>query len=77
MGRMSGAAPTLLLVKDKGGRVFGGVAQAPWRKSGTFYGERADGGGGSVGLGGGSLSVCGALDAFVLETASARHFTPL
>jgi hypothetical protein len=41
MGRVGAAeaAPTLLLIKDKGGHLFGGVAGSPWRKAGTFYGE--------------------------------------
>jgi hypothetical protein len=39
MGRLGPeAAPTLLLIKDKGGHLFGGVAGSPWRKTGTFYG---------------------------------------
>lgn len=41
LGRLGGAAPTLLLVRDHGGRVFGGVAHAPWRRAGAFYGGRA------------------------------------
>lgn len=39
VGRLGEAAPTLLLVRDKGGHVFGGVAFAPWRRNGSFYGE--------------------------------------
>lgn len=31
--------PTLLLVKDTAGHVFGGFAPLPWIKSGNFYGE--------------------------------------
>jgi hypothetical protein len=30
----------LLLVRDKGGAVFGGIAHAPWQRTGTFYGEQ-------------------------------------
>jgi hypothetical protein len=40
LGRLGEASPTLLLVRDKGGAVFGGIAHAPWQKTGTFYGER-------------------------------------
>jgi hypothetical protein len=39
LGRLGDASPTLLLVRDKGGAVFGGIAHAPWQKTGTFYGE--------------------------------------
>jgi hypothetical protein len=39
LGRLGEASPTLLLVRDKGGAVFGGIAHAPWQKTGTFYGE--------------------------------------
>lgn len=39
LGRLGEACPTLLLVRDKGGAVFGGIAHAPWQKTGTFYGE--------------------------------------
>lgn len=39
MGRLGEASPTLLLVRDKGGAVFGGIAHEPWKKTGTFYGE--------------------------------------
>lgn len=31
--------PTLVVVKDSGGHVFGGYAPAAWRKSGTYYGD--------------------------------------
>ncbi|KAG2448783.1 hypothetical protein HYH02_006135 [Chlamydomonas schloesseri] len=31
--------PTLLLIKDKGGALFGGYASQPWAKSGNFYGD--------------------------------------
>jgi hypothetical protein len=48
MGRVAGAAPTLLLVRDAGGAVFGGVAHAPWRRSGAFFGAPAGGGGARV-----------------------------
>jgi hypothetical protein len=36
MARVGGdeTAPTLLLIRDKAGAVFGGVAQSPWRKTG-------------------------------------------
>lgn len=37
-GRLGEAAPTLLLIRDKGGAVFGGIAHQPWKKTGTFYG---------------------------------------
>jgi hypothetical protein len=40
LGRLGEASPTLLLVRDKGGAVFGGIAHAPWQKTGTFYGEQ-------------------------------------
>lgn len=33
--------PTLLLVRDKGGAVFGGFASQAWRRCGTFYGDDA------------------------------------
>ncbi len=36
-----GAAPTLLLIKDKGGHLMGGIAYEPWKKTGTFYGDYA------------------------------------
>lgn len=36
--RVAQAAPTLLLIRDKGGALFGGIAHAPWQKSGSFYG---------------------------------------
>jgi hypothetical protein len=45
-GRITGGgdaaplAPTLLLVRDKGGALFGGVAHEPWQRSGKFYGAR-------------------------------------
>lgn len=38
-GRLGEAAPTLLLIRDKGGAVFGGIAHQPWKKQGTFYGK--------------------------------------
>lgn len=38
-GRLGDAAPTLLLIRDKGGAVFGGIAHQPWKKTGTFYGK--------------------------------------
>lgn len=37
MGAFQG--PSLLLVRDKAGHVFGGYAPAPWAKQGTFYGD--------------------------------------
>eukprot|EP00878_Enallax_costatus_P007802 GHUV01008167.1.p1 GENE.GHUV01008167.1~~GHUV01008167.1.p1 ORF type:complete len:191 (+),score=52.00 GHUV01008167.1:406-978(+) len=40
-GRLGEAAPTLLLIRDKGGAVFGGIAHHPWKKTGTFYGDYA------------------------------------
>jgi hypothetical protein len=39
LGRLNETCPTLLLVRDKGGGLFGGIAHAPWRKTGSFYGE--------------------------------------
>ncbi|KAI8473847.1 MAG: TLD-domain-containing protein [Monoraphidium minutum] len=42
LSRLGDAAPTLLLVRDGGGRVFGGIAHAAWRKSGAFYGDYAN-----------------------------------
>lgn len=39
IGRLGEAAPTLLLIRDKGGAVFGGIAHHPWKKTGTFYGR--------------------------------------
>jgi len=41
MARIGQAAPTMLLIRDKGRHVFGGVAQQPWRKQGGFYGDGA------------------------------------
>lgn len=35
----AGKGPTMLLVKDKQGQVFGGYASEPWLKNGKFYGE--------------------------------------
>ena len=32
------AGPTLLLVRDKQGYLFGGYAASPWEKTGHFYG---------------------------------------
>lgn len=43
LGRLGQASPTLLLLRDKGGAVFGGIAHAPWQKTGTFYGESGRG----------------------------------
>jgi hypothetical protein len=40
LARLGEAAPTLVLVRDHGGALFGGVAHAPWRRSGTFFGAR-------------------------------------
>ncbi|KXZ42291.1 hypothetical protein GPECTOR_167g172 [Gonium pectorale] len=31
--------PTLLLLRDKAGRTFGGYASRPWARSGSFYGD--------------------------------------
>jgi hypothetical protein len=42
VARLGEAAPTLLLLRDGGGNVFGGVAHAPWRRSGAFFGEAGD-----------------------------------
>jgi hypothetical protein len=39
MGRVGEACPTMLIIKDKEGHVFGGIAHSPWKKTGTFYGE--------------------------------------
>ncbi|KAG1668813.1 hypothetical protein FOA52_004907 [Chlamydomonas sp. UWO 241] len=40
MGRLAGCqAPSLLLVRDSQGYVFGGYAAAPWAKSGSFFGD--------------------------------------
>jgi hypothetical protein len=35
----AGKGPTLVLVKDKQGHLFGGYASEPWVKNGKFYGE--------------------------------------
>lgn len=35
----AGKGPTMLLVKDKAGHVFGGYASEPWLKNGKYYGE--------------------------------------
>ena len=35
----AGKGPTMLLVKDKQGQVFGGYASEPWLKNGKFYGD--------------------------------------
>ncbi|GIL71803.1 hypothetical protein Vretimale_766 [Volvox reticuliferus] len=38
--RISAAAgPTLLLLRDKAGGLFGGYASQPWTKSGTYFGD--------------------------------------
>ncbi|GBF95254.1 hypothetical protein Rsub_08285 [Raphidocelis subcapitata] len=42
LARLGDAAPTLLLVRDSGGHLFGGVAHAPWRRSGAFFGDYAN-----------------------------------
>lgn len=34
-----GKGPTMLVVKDKGGQVYGGYASEPWLKNGKYYGE--------------------------------------
>jgi hypothetical protein len=46
LARLGDSAPTLLLVRDGEGAVFGGVAHSPWRRSGAFFGGagRARGG---------------------------------
>ncbi|KAG2501261.1 hypothetical protein HYH03_001068 [Edaphochlamys debaryana] len=39
-GRVSATpGPTLTLVRDKGGALFGGYASCPWVKSGNFFGD--------------------------------------
>ena len=35
----AGKGPTILLVRDKQGHVFGGYASEPWSKNGKYYGE--------------------------------------
>lgn len=32
-------APSLLLVRDVAGHVFGGFAAAPWEKAGAYFGD--------------------------------------
>ncbi|KAL0037976.1 hypothetical protein WJX79_008102 [Trebouxia sp. C0005] len=39
MGKAAGKGPTLLLVKDKQGQLFGGYASEPWLKNGKYYGN--------------------------------------
>lgn len=39
MGKVAGKGPTLLLVKDKQGHLFGGYASDPWLKNGKYYGN--------------------------------------
>lgn len=34
-----GKGPTMLVVRNKGGQVFGGYASEPWLKNGKYYGE--------------------------------------
>ena len=34
-----GKGPTMLVVRDKGGQVFGGYASEPWLKNGKYYGK--------------------------------------
>ena len=34
-----GKGPTMLVVRDKSGQVFGGYASEPWLKNGKYYGE--------------------------------------
>ncbi|KAF8064560.1 Meak7 [Scenedesmus sp. PABB004] len=41
LSRVAGAGATLLLVRDKRGALFGGLAHAPWAKAGAFYGDFA------------------------------------
>lgn len=40
LARVVDASPTLLLVRDKGGAVFGGIASSAWAKCGAFYGAQ-------------------------------------
>jgi len=35
----AGKGPTMLVVKDKQGHIFGGYASEPWLKNGKYYGE--------------------------------------
>ena len=42
MARMWSAGsngPTITLIKDKQGHVFGGFSADPWERHGTFYGD--------------------------------------
>jgi hypothetical protein len=42
MGRLAGCqTPSLLLVRDSEGHVFGGYAAEPWAKSGSFFGDHS------------------------------------
>eukprot|EP00891_Asterochloris_glomerata_P001842 jgi/Astpho2/1842/Aster-x1044 len=41
LGRAMGRGPTLLLVRDAQGQVFGGYASQAWQKQGKFYGDLA------------------------------------
>lgn len=36
--RVLDAGPTVVLVRDKSGHLFGGFASEPWHKNGQFYG---------------------------------------
>lgn len=38
-GKITSKGVTLLLVRDDGGSVFGGLATVPWAKSGDFFGD--------------------------------------
>lgn len=37
--RCSDKGATLVLVKDKGGAIFGGFAATPWQRHGDFFGQ--------------------------------------
>lgn len=39
--RCSDKGATLVLVKDKGGAIFGGFAATPWQRHGDFFGQHA------------------------------------
>jgi hypothetical protein len=39
IAKLGEATPTLLLVRDKAGHLFGGVASRPWQKRGSYYGD--------------------------------------
>eukprot|EP00884_Botryococcus_braunii_P020275 jgi/Botrbrau1/6931/Bobra.0215s0010.1 len=42
MARVAGKGRTVVLIKDKGGAVFGGYASEAWEKQGKFYGNFSD-----------------------------------